>query len=352
MVSLAKLWQAVRGQARSSGRPLPGRDRRRPHSRSPLPRGRSPDRRPARQGDGKDRRQGRNALGLPNPRGTPPLHEPFGERVSLAAINGPASLVLSGDPEALSEIQGACERDEVSGQADRRRLRRPLSPDRGPQGGAAEAAFAPISPRSAEIPLHSTVTGELIDTAEMGPAYWYRNLRQTVLLEPVLRTLLEQGKRALIEIGPHPVLGFGAQETIEDALEDPEEATLLFTLRREEDEAKRFALSLAQAHAEGIALDWDAYFKGTEAKRVPLPTYPFQRKRYWLSSTQGPTDAASIGQSAADHPLLGAAVELAGGEGEGLLLTGRISLATHPWLADHAVAAPSSFPARPSSSWP
>ena len=202
-----------------------------------------------------------------------------------------------------------------------------------------EEAFSPISPKPTEIPLHSTVSGEPIEGAELGPSYWYRNLRQTVLLEPVLRKALKQGHRALIEIGPHPVLAFGAQETIDDALKDPGEATLLGTLRREEDEPTRFALSLAEAHANGIELDWEAFFKGTEAKRVPLPTYPFQRERYWLAPSMGSeVDPLASGQAFADHPLLSATVDLAGGEEEGLLLTGRISLQTHPWLADHAVA--------------
>ncbi len=157
-----------------------------------------------------------------------------------------------------------------------------------------------------------------------------------------MRAQLEAGKRAFIEIGPHPVLAFGVEETFDRVLEDPTDATLLASLRREEDEPSRFALSLAEAHAKGIEVDWDAFFKGSGAKRVPLPTYPFQRKRYWLASGNGTTDAASIGLTASDHPLLSAAIE--DPAGEGLTLTGRISLATHPWLADHAVAGSVLFP--------
>ena len=261
--------------------------------------------------------------------------EPLGDRVSLAAINGPASLVLSGDPDALDRVAEACEKDGVRAQR--------IAVDYAAHSAQIEAleaelleAFAPIAPRSSEIPLHSTVTGGQIDTTEMGPAYWYRNLRQTVLLEPVLRELLDAGGRAFVEVGPHPVLAFGVQETFEGALKDSADATLLFSLRREERGLERFALSLAQAHAAGVPVDWNAYFEGTGARHVPLPTYPFQRKPYWLASGAGTADAGAIGQSAADHPLLAAAIE--DPSGEGLTLTGRISLATQPWLADHTVA--------------
>ena len=263
--------------------------------------------------------------------------EPYGQRLSLAAINGPASLVVSGEPEALTELLTACEKDGVRAQR--------IAVDYAAHSAQIEAlreelleAFAPISPRSGEIPMHSTVTGEPIDTAELGPEYWYRNLRETVRLEPVLRSQLGQGRRAFVEIGPHPVLSFAVGETIEEALPDPEQAKVLTTLRREEGGPDRFALSLAEAHAAGAEVQWEAFFAGSGAKRVPLPTYPFQRERYWLSSTATAGDVGAAGLSDAEHPLLGAAVELAVDEGEGLLLTGRISLQTHPWLADHAVA--------------
>ena len=111
---------------------------------------------------------------------------------------------------------------------------------------------------------------------------------------------------------------------------------MLGTLRRDEGGPQRFARSLAEAHAHGAQIDWEAFFKGTAPKRVPLPTYPFQRKRYWLEGSANGGDPSAIGQADAEHPLLGATVESA--EGDGLLLTGSISLQTHPWLADHAVA--------------
>ncbi|HXS47866.1 MAG TPA: SDR family NAD(P)-dependent oxidoreductase, partial [Solirubrobacterales bacterium] len=200
------------------------------------------------------------------------------------------------------------------------------------------ALLAPISPRSGEIPFYSTVTGGVLDTAKLDAGYWYRNLREPVQFEQVTRGLLADGHRVLIEISPHPVFALAVRETIEEALPGSEQATVLGTLRREEGGSERFSLSLAEAHAAGAKLDWEAFFEGSGAKRVALPTYAFQRKRFWLSAVAGSGDPSAIGQSDAGHPLLGAAVELAGGEGDGLLFTGRLSLASHPWLADHALA--------------
>jgi len=264
-----------------------------------------------------------------------PRLEPYEERVSLAAINGPASLALSGDPEALAQLQKACEAEGIR--------TRPIAVDYAAHSPQIEAlrdglleAFEPISPQSGQVPLHSTLTGEPIDTKELDASYWYRNLRETVRFEPVLRSLLEQGKRTFIEVGPHPVLAFGAAETIEATLGDPGAATVLGTLRRDEGGPERFALSLAEAHAAGAELDWEALFKDTAAEHVPLPTYPFQRKRYWLSASANGSDPGAIGQRDAEHPLLGALVE--DPSSERLTLTGRLSLSTHPWLADHAVA--------------
>jgi polyketide synthase 12 len=268
------------------------------------------------------------------------LIEPYGERVSLAALNGPASLVLSGEPKAIEELLADCEQKGIR--------TRSVAVDYAAHSAQIDdlkdellEAFSPISPRSGEIPFHSTLTGERIDTAELGPAYWYRNLRETVRLEPVVRSLLESGRRTLIEVGPHPVLAFALQETVDDALADPEEASVLGTLRREEQSERRFALSLAQAHASGAKLDWGTFFKDSGAKAVPLPTYPFQRKRYWLDPTIGNSDPSAAGQANAEHPLLSAIVDDPAG---GLALTGRISVQSHPWLADHAVAGTAILP--------
>jgi acyl transferase domain-containing protein/surfactin synthase thioesterase subunit/acyl carrier protein len=254
-------------------------------------------------------------------------------RIEVAALNGPGSAMVTGETAALEELLEWCEAEGVR----TRRMRISMASHSKQVEVLREElleAIAPISPRSGEIPFHSTVTGERIDTAELGPEYWYGNLRRTVRLEPVVRELLGEGLRTLIEVGPHPVLGTGLQETVEAAAESPDAVAVVPSLRRGNGSAERFALSLAQAQVNGAPLDWEAIFAGSGASRVPLPTYPFQGRRFWLSGASA-GDPASIGQSDLAHPLLGAKIE--DPRGAGFSMTGRISLADRPWLADHAL---------------
>ncbi|MFD1659425.1 type I polyketide synthase, partial [Streptomyces caeni] len=158
-------------------------------------------------------------------------------------------------------------------------------------------------------------------------------LRQTVLFEDTVRALLTDGHSTFVEISPHPVLAVGLQETFEDA-----EATTVSvgSLRRDDGGLGRLLLSAAELHVQGVPVDWRAAFAGASARTVDLPTYAFQRSRYWLEPAQGAVqDLSAAGLETAGHPLLGAAVELA--DDAGVVLTSRLSLRTHPWLADHAV---------------
>ncbi len=269
-----------------------------------------------------------------------PRLEQYGDRISLAAINGPASLVLSGDPEALERMLAACEQDGVRAQR--------IAVDYAAHSAQIEdlrdellEAFSPISPQAGQVPFHSTVTGEAIDTTGLDAEYWYRNLRQTVQLEPVLRSMLEQGRRTFVEIAPHPVLGFGLQETV-DAVLQGESATVIAALHRDEGGAGRFAQSLFQAHAAGATIDWEAYFEGASPKRVPLPTYPFQRERYWFEGTLAGSSPSAMGQAPAGHPFLSAAIESP--QDGSVTITGRLSLQGHPWLGDHVIGGVALFP--------
>jgi acyl transferase domain-containing protein/acyl carrier protein/thioesterase domain-containing protein len=261
------------------------------------------------------------------------LLEAGGDRLSLAAINGPESVVVSGDPEALDELLATCEREGVEA--------RRVAVDYASHSAQIEAirdelleALSDISPRSGELPFHSTVTGELLDTAQLDGEYWFRNLRQTVLLEPVVSALVADGLGTLVEVSPHPVLTgalTGAVEAVEGA------ATVVAgTLRRGDGGPARFTASLAQVWVAGGAVDWAALYDGTGAERVALPTYAFQRERFWLASGVSGGDPAALGQLGSDHPLLGAAVAVAGGDQ--MIFTGRLALDTHQWLSDHVVA--------------
>ncbi|WP_308344289.1 acyltransferase domain-containing protein, partial [Streptomyces sp. MK37H] len=192
-------------------------------------------------------------------------------------------------------------------------------------------ALEGITPRTSEIPFYSTVTGGVIDTTELDAEYWYTNLRQTVRFDETIRALLDDGCGFFIESSAHPVLTVGLQETFEDTAAD---AVALGTLRRDEGGPERFLTSLAEGYVRGLDVDWDAVFAGTNPRRVALPTYAFQRERYWLDvDTASATDPAGLGLTAVNHPLLGATVRLAA-DGR-LVLTARLSTRTHPWLAEH-----------------
>ena len=128
------------------------------------------------------------------------------------------------------------------------------------------------------------------------------------------------------------MLTVGIQESLEDYGDDH---SVVGTLRRNEGGMRRFLLSAAEVHVHGKSPNWESMFDDTGARRVDLPTYAFQRKRYWMSPGSGSVDASSLGLSAAEHPLLGAVVAQAASDE--LILTGRLSLASHPWLADHKV---------------
>ncbi|WP_141316533.1 acyltransferase domain-containing protein, partial [Streptomyces spinoverrucosus] len=257
---------------------------------------------------------------------------PWQDRIQIAAVNGPASVVVSGEVEPLRSLLEACKADGVRA--------RSIQVDYASHSKFVEllqeelaTLLAPVSPRRATVPFFSTVTGEWVEGTELDGGYWYRNLRQTVELENAVRALLEQGFGTFIESSPHPVLALAVQETAEAAGRD---AAAVGSLRRDEGGMERFLLSLGEAHSRGVTVDWQAVFAGAPARRVALPTYAFQRTRHWLEAASAPSDAAGLGLGSTDgHPLLGAAVAVA--DRRAFLFTGRLSRSSHRWLADHAV---------------
>ncbi|WP_448330697.1 type I polyketide synthase [Streptomyces sp. DSM 41534] len=258
----------------------------------------------------------------------------WGERLSVAAVNGPSAVVVSGDADALDDLLAVCEVEEI-------RARR-VPVDYASHCAHVEVIegellreLGGIGPRSSLVPFYSTVTGGVLDTAGLDAGYWYRNLRQTVRFDETVRALLSDGFQVFVEASAHPVLTVGVEQTAE---EHGSRVTAVGSLRRDEGGLDRFLTSLAEAYVGGAAVDWPGMFAGTGARLVELPTYAFQRERYWLESVGGGVGegaAAGLGLGSADHPLLGAVVGLAGVDG--VLLTGRLSLVSHGWLADHVV---------------
>jgi acyl transferase domain-containing protein/acyl carrier protein len=263
-----------------------------------------------------------------------PLLERFDGRVGIAVLNAPSLTVVSGEPDAVEELVADCAAEGAMAKAIPGAVVASHSVQVESLRDELLEAFAGVEPRPGGLPFYSTVDGKIIDTAELGAEYWYRNARQTVLFEPVVRGLLDDGCPALLEVSPHPVLGVGLREIVESHATGGD-AAVLETLRRDEGGAERFALSLAEAWANGVEVDWDAFFAGTGARRVKLPTYPFQRRRYWLEDKTATGDVGVVGLADPGHPLLAAAIDSPAGEG--LQLAGRLTPDAAPWLADHTV---------------
>ncbi|OLR93557.1 type I polyketide synthase [Actinokineospora bangkokensis] len=271
------------------------------------------------------------------------LIAPWSGRVGVAAVNGPAAVVVSGDADALDELEVACAEQGV-------RARR-VAVDYASHSPHVEAIeeelarlLAGLTPTAPTVPFYSTLTGArlpedgLVDGAPAFDGdYWYRNLRNPVEFDRAVRAALADGHDVLAEMSPHPVLTIGLQAIAEAAAEDGTAGAVAVvpTLRRADGGPDRFLRSLAQAWADGVAVDFAPLFAGHAPARVALPTYAFQREHFWLVPASGAGDVESMGLTAADHPLLAAAAPLAGGDG--VLLTGRVSRQSHPWLLDHAV---------------
>src|SRR5665213_2882340 len=272
-------------------------------------------------------------------------------RLTIAGVNGPRSVAVAGGREALHQLLEQCAAEDVRAREVPGTV--PThSPRVEPLREELLEVLSDLEPRSGEVSFYSTVTGGPIDTAQLDGEYWYRNLREPVELECVIRALLGEGYRSFIEISPHPVLTVGMHETVEHALaqasgqgpgEDdshagttlPVSAGVFGSLRRGEGGPRRFLTSLGEAWVHGVEVDWRAIFDGAGKRAVGLPTYPFQRRRYWLDTSTG-RDGLAPGQTSTGHPLVSASVAVA--ESDGWLFTGRISLSEQPWFADHTVA--------------
>ncbi|MEW1866186.1 SDR family NAD(P)-dependent oxidoreductase, partial [Streptomyces sp. NPDC088194] len=220
--------------------------------------------------------------------------ERWGDRLSVAAVNGPESVVVSGETAAVEEFLA----DAEALGARARRVKGAIAAGHSAQVERVRervlAELAPVTPKAGDIPVVSTVTGAMVDGSGMDAGYWYRNMREPVRFDAAVRELLGRGHRVFLEVSPHPVLLTGLQETTEDA---GASASALGTLRRGEGGPHRLALSLGAAYVAGVPVDWPrAVYAQTPPSFVDLPTYAFQRQRYWLDA---PSQSAYFASPAA-----------------------------------------------------
>ncbi|MET7900690.1 SDR family NAD(P)-dependent oxidoreductase [Streptomyces sp. NPDC005355] len=251
--------------------------------------------------------------------------------VWVAAVNGSAATVIAGAPGALAEVVAAAEHEGVRARTIPVDYASHTPHVEGVRERLLELA-APITPRAGTIAMHSSVTAGPLDPTACGARYWYQNLRQPVRFAETVTSLLEQGVDTFIEVSPHPVLTAAIEDLA--AATGPRDTVVTGTLRRDQDERAALTRSVAMLWTRGVEVDWAAFLPSATVA-VDLPTYAFQRQRFWLTAPASTGDASGFGLDPAGHPLLAAATRPAGADSA--VLTGRVSPATQPWLADHAV---------------
>ncbi|MFI7671289.1 SDR family NAD(P)-dependent oxidoreductase [Nocardia sp. NPDC049526] len=257
----------------------------------------------------------------------------YGERVSLAAVNGPSSVVLSGAASELDEIGDRFVGEGVK--ISRLRVSHAFHSElMEPMLDEFRSVAAGLTYREPLLPIVSNVSAVVVAAELTGPEYWVEQVRACVRFAPGIDTLVEAGVRRFVEIGPDAVLAAMTRQCLVETPAVEAKSTVVATARRSLDEPTQFVSALAQTAVVGVGVDWTPLYAGRSTHRMTLPTYAFQHRRYWAR----PVDAADLWQSGLDdagHPLLGAMLRLP--DSQDVVFTGRLSRAAHPWLADHAV---------------
>ncbi|WP_380283493.1 SDR family NAD(P)-dependent oxidoreductase [Kitasatospora purpeofusca] len=262
--------------------------------------------------------------------GEPEVRAALVPGADVAAVNGPRSVVVSGDAAAVAKSVAGFERTRrlTVSHAFHSALMEPMLDE-------FRRTAKGLEYRLARIPVVSNLTGALVAAGELqDPEYWVRHVRETVRFADGIGTLRDQGVTRFVELGPDATL----TALVGQCLDSAEDVLAVPLLRKGRAEETTLAAALGALHAHGAPVDWHTYYAGSGARRVDLPRYGFEQREYWLGRSTGGAPAAGsagAGQGAAAHPLLGAVVDLP--ESGGVVLTGRISPTSRPWLADHAV---------------
>ena len=249
---------------------------------------------------------------------------PYGDQLTIAAVNSPNSVTIAGDAAAIGALGTELEPNQI--------FFRPLDLDYAFHSRCMDPIreqlldrLDGLSPRDGRLRFVSTVTGTTIEGRQLDAAYWWDNIRKPVQFAPAVASLGSEGFDVFLEIGPHPILDRYLRECLRAA---GGQGISIPTLRRHEPERDALWLALGRCYAAGVAIDYDALDPG-ECAFVPLPAYPWQRERYWFSEDEGEVGASL---SKRKHPLLGKRLATTDGTWKNRLDPARLS-----WLSDHVV---------------
>jgi acyl transferase domain-containing protein/surfactin synthase thioesterase subunit len=274
------------------------------------------------------------AVGLPH-RDALKAIEPWKERVSVAAVNGPNMVALAGDTDALELIDEALQKKDVFTRY--LKVNVPFhSHHMEPLKEELIQSLLHLQPKPAEYPLYSTVSGHREDGTHLVSEYWYQNVRETVLFSDAVQNMIEDGYNLFIEIAPHPILSVGVNELF--ALNKLPEAQIVPSLRRGSDELLTMQLSLGQLHTLGVPVQWE-YFFGEKNNFVKTPAYPWQHQSYWFETEEHRTKR--LGNT--DFPFLLHNTQSAVDSYAEIWSIG-LNKATHLFLDDHKVEGTIIFP--------
>ncbi|WP_434600617.1 thioester reductase domain-containing protein [Streptomyces sp. A5-4] len=256
--------------------------------------------------------------------------------INIAALNSPTNTVIAGDTTTAQHI--TTQLHNTGHKTHTLNVSHAFhSPHMDGMLNDFRTAAENLTYHPPHTPIISTLTGKPATGNDLQtPQYWTNQLRHTVRFHDAVSTLHELGVTAFVEIGPDAMLTALVRGTLGT------DATTVAPLRRDHPEADTLVTALGALHGAGVHVDWENYFAGTGARRVPLPTYAFQHERYWVQASRAPADAAGLGLVDAGHPLLGAALHLSCGEET--VFTSRLSRHTGTWLAGHRVGARSVLP--------
>ncbi len=263
-----------------------------------------------------------------------PRLDPYGAALSIAAVNGPSHTVISGDPIAMGQFITGCERDGVQVW--------PIAVDCASHSHQVEALhdrlleeLAGLSPQPARVPLYATTASaasdQPLDTTTMDANYWYRNLREPVRFFDGVAGLLAGAECVFVELSSHPVLAPAISDAL--AVAGRAQSAVIGTLHRYQPDLDGLATAIARLHVRGHSPSWRGLYP--HAGVVSLPTYAFQRRRFWLTPAAAQVGAGGLGLTSAQHPLLGAVTDLA--DRDEVVFSGRLSLAMQAWLGGHQV---------------